>query len=467
MAEKNYAQLAEKVIDGVGGKENIRGVTHCMTRLRFELADPEKVKPELKQIPEVIKIIRAGGQTQVVIGTIVDKVYAEVCKIGNFEQKEQIDKNLDEPGEKKKLSAKEIFGKVVDGLTGSLMPILPAYVAAGIFKMVVTLFGPSYLGILTEGSDLLTVLTLVGDACYYFTPMFVAWSTSQKFRCSTILSLIIAGLMIHPTLLGIVEAGEPFTVYGIPMRLVNYTQSVIPIVLTVWCQSVVEKWVRKVVPDIIRTMAVPVLTILIMLPLALCVFGPICYYLMAGLADLIIWLSDTVGILAMAIIGATWSFVIMFGMHVPILTIVLPAAMAIGYDPVVFPASIACGLAGIGSSLGYALKVKEKKEKVVAWEYFVTQNTANIGEPFLYGVVLQNGKVLCYGMIGGAVGGILMGIMHARVFTFSGVGFPFLNPIRFGEDVVKAAIACAIAFIIPVVLSLIFGVDTKKKTERA
>lgn len=464
MAGKDYSQLAAAVIEAIGGRENVRSVTHCMTRLRFDLVDKDKVSPDLEKIEGVVKVVRAGGQTQVVIGTMVDKVYDEVVRIGHFEATEKIQENLDEqPPEKKKFSAKELFGRAVDGLTGSLMPVLPAYVVGGIFKMIVTLLGPSYMDVLKDGSDLLVLFTLVGDACYYFAPIFTAWSASRKFGCSTILSLVIAGIMIHPTMLGIVEQGEAFTVFGIPMRLVNYTQAVIPIVLTVWAQSVVEKWVKKIIPDIVRTMAVPVLTILIMLPIALCAFGPVCYYLMSGLADLILWMSDTIGIFAMAVIGATWTFITMFGMHVPILTIVLPAAMAIGYDPVVFPASIAAGLAGLGVSLGYALKVKSKEEKVMAWEYFVTMVTANIGEPFLYGVVLQNWKVLAYQTIGGAIGGILMGIMHARVFTFSGVGFPFLNPIRFGEDVVQAAICCAIAFAIPVVLSLIFGVNVNKK----
>lgn len=466
MAGKDYSQLATAVIEAVGGKENVRNVTHCMTRLRFDLVDKDKVSPELEKIDGVVKVVWAGGQTQVVIGTMVDKVYDEVLRIGHFEETEKIQENLDEPESKpKKRSPKEMFGKAVDGLTGSLMPVLPAYVVGGIFKMVVTLLGPSYANVLQEGSDLLVLLTLVGDACYYFVPMFIAWSASRKFGCSTILSLVIAGIMIHPTLLGIVEQGEPFTVFGIPMRLVNYTQAAIPIVLTVWAQSVVEKWVKKIVPDIIRTMAVPVLTVLIMLPVALCAFGPVCYYLMAGLADVILWLSDTIGIAAMAVIGATWTFIIMFGMHVPILTIVLPAAMAIGYDPVVFPATIASGLAGIGAALGYALMVKPKEEKVMAWEYFVTMITANIGEPFIYGVMLQNRKVLGYSMVGGAVGAILMGILHARVFTFSGVGFPFLNPIRFGEDVVQATICCVVAFFVPVVLSLIFGVNAKKKEQ--
>lgn len=462
MAQNNYSELAAAVVDAVGGKENIQGVTHCMTRLRFGLYDSSKESKELEKIPGVLKVIHAGGQTQVVIGTTVDLVYDEVCRLYDFERKELIQENMDSDIPKEKPTAKAIFGKMVDGLTGSLTPVLPAYIVAGIFKMVVTLLGPGYAGLLQEGSDLLIMLTLVGDACYYFAPMFTAWSASKKFNCSTILALILAGIMVHPTLLDIVNAGEAFTVFGIPMRLVNYTQAVIPIVITTWALSVVERFFKKIVPNIIRTMLVPVLTILVMLPLALCLFGPICYFIMSGLANLIIWLSDTAGVLAMTVIGATWFFIIMFGMHIPILTIMLPAAMSIGYDPIVFPASIATSFVGLGVSLGYALKVKDKEDKVFAWQYFVTMLTANITEPFIYGVMMRNKKVLSYTVISGAVGGALMGLLKCRIFTFSGVGFIFLNPLRFGEDVVKAAIVGAICTALPVLLCLIFGVDKKK-----
>ena len=466
MAQKDYTQLVAEIIEKVGGKENVQGVTHCMTRLRFALADSSKESKELENIPGVLKVIHAGGQTQVVIGTHVHKVYDKLCEVGGFESKQAVEATEADAAEDVKAERKglkQFFSSMVDGLTGSLTPILPLFIVAGIFMMVVTLFGPTHIGLIPEGSDVLTILTIVGDACYYFAPVFAAWSAACKFNASPVLAMIIACVMIHPTLLEIVSAGEPFTVFGIPMRLVNYTQAVIPIVITTWTLSKVEKLMKKIIPDMVRTMAVPVFTVLIMLPLALCVFGPACYYVMAAFADAILWLSAKVGIAAMAVIGATWTFIIIFGMHIPILTVVLPAAMEIGYDPVVFPASIACGMAGLGVSLGYALRVKGKEEKALAWQYLVTQVTANIGEPFLYGVLLRNKKVLIFNMIGGAIGGALMGIMHCRVFTFSGVGFPFLNPIRFGEDVVKAAIVSVIAVVIPLILCLIFGVDTKKK----
>lgn len=356
---------------------------------------------------------------------------------------------------------KHIGSKVLDGLTGAMTPILPAYIVAGIYSMIVTLFGPGYLNMIAGETPVQKLLTIVCDACYYFAPMFTAWSASGKFRCSTILAMILAGIMIHPSMLEIVSAGESFVVFGIPMRLVNYTQAVLPIVMTTWALSIAERFFLAVVPDRIRVVAVPVLTILVMLPAALCLLGPACYYVMSLLADLIIWLSETAGILAMTLLGATWVFVVMFGMHIPILSIVLPVAMSIGYDPVVFPASIATSFASLGTVLGYALMVKEKEEKVLAWEYFVTMLTANTGKPFLYGVMMRNKKVLVYSILSGAIGGLLMGLLKCKVYTFSGVGFIFLNPIRFGEDVVKAAIVGIICVLIPVLLSMAFGVEEK------
>lgn len=262
-------------------------------------------------------------------------------------------------------------------------------------------------------------------------------------------------------MLAIVSAGEAFTVYGIPMKLVSYVQAVIPMVLIVWAMSYVEKWLKKVLPNMARTIGLPVLTMAIMLPVGLCVLGPVCTIIMGWVADLIIWLSSTVGILAMVVVAVLWPLVISFGMHVPVMTALLPAWWKWVMTPSSSPATIAQAMAGMGAELGYALRSDGVENKSLGWSCFITNVTANISEPWLYGIYLRDKKAMLWHAIGAASGALTMGLLGAKVVMFSGVGFPWLNPLRFGEDMILGAIGCIVAFVVSLALSLIFGFTKK------
>lgn len=463
MAKSNNTQMAAEILAAVGGRENVANVTHCMTRLRFHLKNESLASDEeLKKITGVISVVRAGGQVQVVIGQGVDRVYDEVCKTGNFSAKPAIKENLDTP--KEKLTPKKIVNNIMGALSGSITPILPVFIVAGIFKMVAVLFGPGKIGLMTEESQLYQLCNIVSAACYYFLPFMAAHSAAKKFNASPILAMILAAVMLHPDMLAIVAAGERFKVYGLfPMQLVNYTQAVIPVILITWILSYVERWVKKIMPNIMRTLGIPVLTIAIMLPLALCVFGPLCNIIMGGIADAIVWLNDTVGILAMLVVGALWTLIISFGMHVPIMTALLPAWMTIGYDAIVSPATIAAAMAGIGVELAYSLRADGVENKSLGWSCFTTNVLANIGEPYVYGIYLRDRRAMVYHMIGGASGALVMGILGAKIYIFSGVGFPWLNFLRFGEDAVKGAIGMIVAFAVSLALGFVFGFEKRQE----
>lgn len=458
---KDYAALASKIIDAVGGKGNVSTVTHCMTRLRFILKDEGLADIEaLEALDGVITVVRAGGQIQIVIGQSVDKVYDEVCRQGGFEALAAIDEDLDDMvREKQPWTPKRVLDAIMGALSGCILPILPVFIVAGIFKMLTVLLAPGYLGLLAEDSQLMTLFNLVGDAGYYFLPMFTAYSASKKFNCSPILALLTAGIMIHPSLLAIVEEGSPFSVYGIPMYEVNYTQAVIPVILVVWAQSYVERFFKRVLPEMLRTVGIPVLTIAVMLPVALCLFGPVCYVIMNAVASGILWLSDTVGIIAIVVVSMLWPIVIMFGMHVPILTALLPAQLEIGYDSIVYPAQMVLTFAEMAVFLAYAIRAKGSENKALGWECFATMTLANISEPGLYGILLRDRRAYAWMAVGGAAGALTCYLLGADVFIFSGVGFPFLNPLRFGPDIVQGIIGCAVAALVTFVLSMLFGFE--------
>lgn len=178
------------------------------------------------------------------------------------------------------------------------------------------------------------------------------------------------------------------------------------------------------VPDFIRTIGVPVLTTFIMIPLTFCVFGPICNEIMSWVGSAILWMNNTIGVPTIVVVAAIWPFVIMFGMHVPVMMALLPTWMEMGYDAIVSPATIASNLAGIGVELAYALRAGSRENKELGWTCFVTHVTANISEPALYGIFLRDRKALAWDMLGAVAGGVTMGLLGGKVTLFSGVGFP-------------------------------------------
>ena len=463
----NNTQTAADILNAIGGKENVDSVAHCMTRLRLKLKDESIVRDEeISKINGVIKVLHVSGQLQIVIGTHVDKVYDEVCRLGNFEKQalEKTDIEDGAQGEKKKITIKGVLNGILEGISGSLTPVLPVIIAAGIFKMIAVLFGPDNLGLMTEESQLYITCNLVNDAGYYFLPFFVAYSSAKKFKASPVFAMLLTAVMLHPDMLEIVSAGEGFNIYGLfPMKLVNYTQAVIPIVLITWVLSKVEGWVKKIVPDIIRTIGVPVLVMVIMLPLGLCVFGPLCNVVMGGIADAIIWMNNTIGVPTTVVVGALWVLVVTFGMHVPIMMTLLPVWMEMGFDAIVSPATIASAWGVIGVELAYALRANSRENKELGWTCLITNLTANISEPAIYGILLRDKKAMAWAMISGAAGALVMGVIGARVVLFSGVGFAFLNVLRFGEFAVKGAIGMAAAFAVALVLGVVFGFEKAKK----
>ena len=463
---KDIQKSLEEIIHYVGGIGNIANATHCMTRLRLVLKDESlEEKEKLEEVEGVIKVVHAGGQVQIVIGQQVGKVYDELCMIGSCEKSHFIDEEEQEERKKEKLTIKSVANSIMSTLSGCIIPTLPIMIVAGIFKMLVILFGPKQLGWLADGSDLIVLFEMVGNAGYYFLPFYAAYSSAVKFKVSPMMALLFSGIMLSPNMLGIVEAQKAFTVFGIPMHLTSYIQAVIPIIIIVWIMSYVERFLKKHIPDMLRTVGIPVLTITIMLPIGLCILGPACYIVMSLVADGLLWLTANFGLLAAILVAPLWPFVILFGMHVPILTALLPAQMEIGYDMIVYPAMIVGTFTYMGLFLAYALRAKGAKKKSLGWSCFTTMTLANISEPGLYGIVLSDRKALLYSMIGNMCGALTCYLLSAKVYIFAGVGFPFLNPLRFGEDIVQGTIGCIVGLVVTFAIGMIFGFQGEDKLQ--
>ncbi|MDE7262604.1 MAG: PTS transporter subunit EIIC [Oscillospiraceae bacterium] len=455
---KNYKEMAAQVLDKVGGKENVTLANHCMTRLRLTLADKEKADVDaIKKINGVLGAQFSGAEFQVIIGQDVPKLYDAVCAAGNFAKQSAIKENLDNV--KEPFSLKKIPENIMGALTGCLTPLLPALMVAGMFKMAVALFG-DMLGLIGSESDLYRLLTFVGDAGFYFFPVMIGYTGAKKFGCSPMLGILMGGILLHPTLSEIVAAGEPFTVYGIPMTLTSYASSVIPMILITWVMSYIEKFFKKYVPDVLATVFTPLLTIVVMLPLALCVLGPLGAILSEYVISLLMAIHSIAGPLGVAIIGALYIPLVATGMHLPLVSILIVSMTTLGYDAIVMPGATVCIYAGIGVCLGFALKAKNAEDRGLGLSCLVAQALGGVGEPTIFGILFRYKKALAWVLSGSFCGSLVVGLLGAKVSVMAGAS-NMLIALGYGQDIVKGGIGCAIGFAVSFALMMIFGYEDK------
>ncbi|MDF9823971.1 PTS system beta-glucosides-specific IIC component [Breznakia sp. PF5-3] len=456
--KQEYQVLATEILKAVGGKENVMQVTHCMTRLRFNLKDESIPNDEeIKSIKGVIGTIHAGGQLQIIIGQTVEKVYNCIREEGGFEESKTIDENLDV---KKKITLKSIGNGIMDGLAGSLTPIIPMIMAASIFKMLVAVLGPDMLNVLSTTSDLYVLFTFVGDAGFYFFPVIVGYTASKKFGVTPVLGMFLGAIMLHPTFMAMAVEGSKFTVFGIPSSPQVYSSTILPIIMSVWVMSYVEKFFKKILPDMLRVIFAPTLTITVMLPIALCVLGPAGSFLADYVAEFLLGFGDIGGFLAIAIIAALWQFLVMSGMHIVMITTMILLFSNAGYENLVNPAACIASISVAGMCLGAALKIKNKEQKSLSFGYFITSIIGGVTEPGMYGIGMKYKRPFLGMMAGGFVGGLYAGLLNVGTYALVPVAsFLCLTSFAGGptSNLVHGIIASVIAFIVSAAVTYLFG----------
>ena len=382
-----YTDLCNQILEKTGGKDNISGAVHCMTRLRLNLKDRSQVDVEaVKKIKGVLGAQFSGEQFQIIIGQHVSEVYPEFCGIAGLGQAAAIDENLDN---KEPFDIKKVPAKVLDYVSGSIAPTLSIMMGAGFFKMFYAILGPDLLNLMANEAPLMQTLYIVGNAGFYFMPVFVAWGAAKKLNTSVALSMLLSCLLIDPNILNIVTAGEPFSIYGIiPMQLNNYSQSVLPSLLMVFALSYVFKFFDKHVPKVIKIIGVPFCTLVVMVPLMFCVLAPIGNWIGMLLSAFFEGLYNIAGPLAIALLGAFWPFFVATGMHVAIVQIALINITTLGYDPIVLAGANIANYALMGMTLAYFLRTKGE-EKQMASANVVTLIVGGISEPTLFGILLR------------------------------------------------------------------------------
>ena len=443
----NYENLAKSILEKVGGEQNVSNLTHCATRLRFNLKDNTKANTDaMKALNGVMGVVEKGGQYQVIIGNDVNNVYKEIMKISNLEGKENSSEEVDD---------RKPIAKVIDTITGIFTPILPAITAAGMMKAVLALL--SAFKLLTADSQTYQVINFMADAAFYFLPILLASSAAKKFKCNQYLAMMLGGMLLHPTFVSMVnnakEAGTSIGVFGLPISLASYSSSVLPIILGVWFMSYVEPIADKISPKAIKFFTKPLITALVTGIVLLVAIGPIGYIVSDKVGLAIKTLESYASWLVPTLIGGLTPLLVMTGTHYGLIPIGINNRMTMGYDTIIYPGMLASNVAQGGAALAVAFKTKNSEIKQLASSAGIT-GVCGITEPALYGVNLRFKTPLYAAMIGGAVGGLFLGIFRVCNYSGGSPGFLTLPSYIGGESMMNFVYAC-IGAVISVVVSFV------------
>lgn len=481
MASK-YDALARIIIQNVGGKGNVNSVTHCVTRLRFKLKDESKANTDiLKNTDGIVTVMKSAGQYQVVIGNHVPDVYETVCDIGHFGSQS----SSDEPAEKMGVGA-----FLIDTISGIFQPTLGVLSAVGILKGLLAL--AAFLNLINDQGSTYGILYAISDAFFFFLPIMLAYTSAEKFKCNKFMAMAIGATLCYPALVGLSPFGlkmagvEPLgTLFSgtflesqyftrflkIPVLLPEngYPSSVVPIVVAVFFAAKIEKFFKKIYPDVIKTFMVPLTTLLIIVPFTLLLLGPVVTFLSAGLSGVFTLLFNTSGLLAGAALGAVWQILVIFGLHWALIPIMFADYGLQGYSFVLSP-MFAASFAQSMVVLAIILKTRDKKLKAIAIPAFIS-GIFGVTEAAIYGITLPKKKPFVISCIAASIGGAIIGAAGVRSYMMGGLGIfglpTYIDPAT--KDIshmIWVVIGMVVAMVIAFILTLItYKDDAVVKTD--
>ncbi|WP_057737135.1 beta-glucoside-specific PTS transporter subunit IIABC [Liquorilactobacillus uvarum] len=473
-----YEELSRAIVDGVGGKNNVKSVVHCTTRLRFKLKDESVTKDEaLKNTDGVITVVKSGGQYQVVIGNHVADVYEDLIKVGGFADGGVV---ADDYEEDENLS---VLDKFIDLVSGIFTPILGPLCAAGMIKGFSAMF--TSLGWLSANSGTYKVLYAIGDGFFYFLPIILGVTAAKKFKVDQFIGMAIGAALCYPeivalngskTVLYTIFNGTFFqsdihaTFLKLPIIMMSYTSSVIPIILAVWFASHVQRWARKVIPDVVKTFLVPFVTLLIAVPLTFLVIGPIATWLSDAISTIFVGIYDFSPLVAGIVMGAFWQVFVMFGLHWGFVAVAMANLASKGYDPIVI-LSLGASFAQTGVVLGMIMQTKNPKTRSIAIPAFIS-GIFGVTEPAIYGLTLPRKRPFILSCIAAAIGGGIIGLAGSKMYMMGGMGI-FSIPSAIGtktgidSSVYGLIFSMVISTVLGLALQLLFGRKFVDDTESA
>ena len=452
-------ELATKIIANVGGEQNISMLTHCATRLRFNLKDNGKANLDvLKKLDGVLTAQIKSGQLQVVIGAKVNAIFDEVSAQVHITEG---DVAVTEPP-KNKVSA------VIETISGIFAPTLPVLIGCGMFKAIVSLI--TGLELLSSDNDFVTLLSMIGDLIFYFFPFFLAVSAAKKFRVSEYMALALAAAYMYPTIINGAAAAEETGVagldfFGVTIPFISYSSTVIPIILSVWVLSLIYKRIDRLVPDFLKILLTSMIVLFIMIPLELIVLGPIGSYAGTYIAQFMDWFYSVGGFVAAALLGGTRSLLTMMGMHYALAPLQIQQIAETGISTLLVSA-LTANFAQGGSAFGAFLALKDKQMKSVAASAALSA-VLGITEPAMYGVNLRYRRPFGIAMISSAIAAAFLSFFHAGAMAYAPPGI-FTIITYTADSFVFIILGAALSFGLAAALTFFFGIPKEEnKPSRA
>lgn len=454
MKKKNYEELTNSIIDLVGGKDNITLFTHCMTRLRFTIKDKSRVQDnEIEKLNGVLGINWAADQLQVIIGQEVSNVYKSICAIKNLNVEKKDSENIED-------NKKITFGSLISTISSCVVPVLPILTGAGLVKVTCLLL--KTFGLIKMTDPTYITMSMVGDAGFYFLPIFVAWAAAKRFNTSIPTAMLLGAVLISPTFTTAISSGETLSIFGIGIKMFNYSSTVFPIILTVYLLSFVEKFVAKHAPTSFKFMLTSFIPVIVVFPIMLLIIAPLGAILGDYLAIAVEFIYNNFGFLAFGLFAATYPFIIMTGMHTALIPMSTSALATLGYIP--FP-SVASTVSNINQgivSAAVGCKTKNKNLKSEAFTFAITAIIGGVTEPAMYGIYFKYKAAMLGAVIGGLLGGCVGGFFKVGTYVMTGTGGIFCLPGYIGPtemNLIGAVLALLVGAISSFVVTYILYKD--------
>ena len=405
-------ELARKIVAGVGGADNIVSLMHCATRLRFKLKDESKAQAEvLKKTPGIIMVVESGGQFQVVIGNHVADVFLAVNSVAGLGEKAQQAPENDEKG--------NLLNRFVYVISGIFTPLIGLMAATGILKGMLAL--ALTFQWTTEQSGTYLILFSASDALFWFFPIILGYTAGKRFGGNPFTAMVIGGALVHPLILTAFENGQKadelgLDFLGIPVTLLNYSSSVIPIIFSAWLCSILERRLNAWLPSAIKNFFTPLLCLMVITPVTFLLVGPLSTWISELIAAGYLWLYQAVPAFAGAVMGGFWQIFVMFGLHWGLVPLCINNFTVLGYDTMI-PLLMPAIMAQVGAALGVFLCERDAQKKVVAGSAALT-GLFGITEPAVYGVNLPRKYPFVIACISGALGATIIGYAQTKVYSF-------------------------------------------------
>ena len=446
----DYKKLGQEILELVGGKENVNSLTHCATRLRFDLKDKSKAETtKLETTPGIISVVDSGGQYQVIVGNEVQTSFKEIKKsIGDAPSNKEGKTTTDE----------SLVSRFISVISTTFTPMIPAITGAGMVKAILAIL--TLTNVLEDTSQTYLILNTIADSAFYFMPILLAYGASIKFEVSPILAITTAGILLHPNIGQLFSTGDPVSFLGIPVLAADYAGSVLPIIFTVWIMSYVEPFADRISPSFIKFFTKPMLVFLIIGPLALIVIGPFGTLLNDLVAYGAEWINGKASWLIPFLMGGLQPLLVVTGTAWAMTPIATMQLTKNGSEMINGPGMLASNIAQSGATFAVAAKTKNSELRQLSISTGITA-LMGITEPSLYGVTLKLKRPLIASMIGGSLAGLYAGLSGLVRYAFVSPGLAAL-PAFIGEhpfNIVHAIITCLIAFVATFIIAYMLGFE--------